>query len=188
LFDTILTALREPERFTAAGAFARPSLGTLVALGGTATLGVGAYGAAMHAHDGLAAAGFGLVAAIGAAGATWCATVPSLYVLGSLNGSRLDPYGVALTTLTMVSFGGVAMLASVPVLWFFETCLPVDGARLAVHVLTFAGVGLSMMDVWVRSMRRVEGGRLLHLAFLALFALVGLEMFLVFGLFDLGGL
>lgn len=187
MIPVLLHALREPERFTLAEAHARPSLGTLATLAGTATLGVGAYGAAMHAHAGLAGAGLGLLAAVAAAGATWTATLPSLYVLGSLNGSRLDLRGVALTTLTMVSFGGVAMLASVPVLWFFEVCAPFPAVRLAVNLVSFAGVGLSMADVWVRSMRRLEGGRFLHGAFLALFGAVGLEMFWVFGLFDLGG-
>lgn len=188
MLDTVLTALREPERYAQSHAFANPPLADLAALAGMATLGVGAYGAAMHAHAGVGAAALGLGAAVAAAGATWTATIPSLYVLGSLNGSKLDLRGVALTTLTMVSFGGVAMLASVPVLWFFEVCLPYGWARLLVNLVTFAGVGMSMADVWVRSMRRVEGTRLLHLSFLCLFGAIGLEMFWVFGLFNLGDL
>lgn len=179
----ILTALREPERFAGAQAHAAPPLSTLAGLAATATVGVAAYGAAMHAHAGLGAALHGLIAAVGAAGATWTATLPTLYILGSLNGSRLDLRGVALTTLVMVSFGGVAMLASVPVLWFFELCAQGSGTIVLVHLVTFAGVGLSMMDVWLRSMRRVEGFRWLHLAFLGLFGIIGLEMFTVFGLF-----
>ena len=119
----VLRALRTPEAFALESAeTAPPTVHAALAL--TASLGVGLYGLAMHLPQGLAAAAEGGVAAILAAGVAWSATLPSLYVIGSLNGSALSLRAVALATLLAVSFGGFAMIASIPVLWFFELCLP----------------------------------------------------------------
>lgn len=180
----VYQALREPESFAQAHA-ERPNSLTLAALVGTASLGVGAYGAAMHAWDGAAAMGQNGALAVAAAGIAWTASLPTLLVLGSMNGSRLRPAGVALATLITVSFGGLAMLASIPVLWFFELCVPYTAMRVFVNLLVFSGVGLCMGDVFLRVMARLEGFRFLHLAWLGLLSVVGAEMFYVLGLFNL---
>lgn len=183
-FPLVLHALREPERFAEEWTRDRVApLSLLASFAVTASVGVGAYGAAMHLHDGVIAAALGGGAAISAAGAAWSATVPSLYVLGTLNGSRLSLPSVLLATLVTVSFGGLAMLASVPVLWFFELCIPHDHMRVLVSLVVFAGVGVSMADVFFRVMARIEGGRFRHLAWLGLLSVVGVEMFYLFGLF-----
>jgi hypothetical protein len=196
--SAVRAALVAPETFARQAAEAPPApgpawlpigsradLSTMAALAATASLGVGAYGAAMHAHAGLARAASQGLLAVAAAGGAWCATLPALYVLGTLSGSRLAGRVVALGALVTVSFGGLAMLASVPVLWFVELCLPHGWARLLVALVSFAGVGLSMADVFLRVMGTLEGPRFRHLAWLLLLGLVGAELFWVVGLFDL---
>ena len=196
--SAVREALTRPERFTATMAAApagTPSrhlrlvhasdLPALLALGATASLGVGAYGAALHAHAGVGPALAGAGAAVAAAGAAWCATLPTLTIIGALQGSRLPARTVIIAALVTVSFGGLAMLASVPVLWFVELCLPHNWARLAVSLVSFAGVGLCMADVFGRVMAELEGHRARHLAWLLLLSLVGAELFWALGLFDL---
>jgi hypothetical protein len=181
----ILRALRTPEAFALESAeTAPPTVHAALAL--TASLGVGLYGLAMHLPQGLAAAAEGGVAAILAAGVAWSATLPSLYVIGSLNGSALSLRAVALATLLAVSFGGFAMIASIPVLWFFELCLPYVGVRLFINLIIFAGVGLSMLEVFRRVMTALEGPRAFHFLWMGLLSLLGAEMFALFGLFNLG--
>lgn len=183
--SSVLHALREPEAFTLQWSPDRPPpLSVLAALAMTASVGVGLYGAAMHAWQGGAEAAVNAGAAVAAAGIAWNATLPSLYVLGTFAGSRLPFRSLVLATLVTVSFGGVAMLASIPVLWFFELCAPHAAVRLLVTMLVFAGVGLSMSSVFLRVMNRLEGTRLLHLAWLGLLSVVGAEMFWVVGLFN----
>ncbi|MCB9791262.1 MAG: hypothetical protein H6741_00910 [Alphaproteobacteria bacterium] len=181
----VLSALREPEDFTASTC-ERVTLPTLAALALTASVGVATYGAAMHAWGGAAAMAEGALDALMGAGLAWTASLPSLYVIGSLLGSKLKLEHVALSSLVTVSFGGLAMLASIPVLWFFELCVPYAGVRLLVNALVFGGVGLSMVDVFLRVMARLEGRRFFHLAWLGLLSVVGAEMFWLFGLFNLG--
>jgi hypothetical protein len=139
----------------------------------------------LHAHAGALPALAGAGAAVAAAGAAWCATLPTLTVIGALQGSRLPARTVLIAAMVTVSFGGLAMLASVPVLWFVELCLPHAWARLGVSLVSFAGVGLSMGDVFSRIMADLEGHRARHFAWLLLLSLVGAELFWVLGLFDL---
>jgi hypothetical protein len=196
--EAVRHALIAPEAFTKAHAEAPAEAGprwltlvrtgdltTIAALGATASLGVGAYGAALHAHAGLLPALSAAGAAVSAAGAAWCTTLPALYVLGALGGSRLPARSVILGALVTVSFGGLAMLASIPVLWFVELCLPFGWARLLTALVSFAGVGLCMADVFSRVMATLEGGHVRHLAWLALLSMVGAEMFFVLGLFNI---
>lgn len=163
-----------------------PDLRVMGALTATASAGVGLYAAALHAFAGPLAMLTHAAAGVAAAGIAWSATLPALYVIDALTGSRLHARTVALAALVTVSFGGLAMLASIPVLWFFELCLPFAWARTAVALLTFGGVGLSMADVFLRVMARLEGRRLVHWGWLGLLGVVGAEMFALFGLFNLG--
>ncbi|MCB9759842.1 MAG: hypothetical protein H6739_08415 [Alphaproteobacteria bacterium] len=179
----VMQALKEPEAFAVerAEGVTWPTLGALVA---TASVGVGAYGAAMHAWEGAGAMLSAAVVATVAAGIAWSASIPSLYILGGLSGSSLRLPAILLASLITVSFGGLAMLASIPVLWFFELCVPHEVMRWAVNLVVFAGVGASMADVFLRVMTRLEGFSLRHPAWLALLSVVGAEMFYVLGLFD----
>ena len=195
-FRTVLQALRAPEDFAVRHAatpadppvcfgLSRSDLGRFGALSGCAALGVGAFGGALHAHGGALSMAHGAMGAVGAAGGAWVATLPALYVLGTLAGSPLRGRALLLGSLVTVSFGGLAMLASVPVLWFFELALPFGMTRLVVALLSFLGVGLCMSDVFIRVMAALGCRSLLNLAWLALLAATGGELFFVAGLFDL---
>ena len=193
---TVMTALRSPEAFALSrrdaptkpqtNQLSRQDLEDFAALALTASIGVGLYGAAAHAFDGVSAMAHHALGAVVAAGIAWTASLPSLYILGSLTGSKLPARTVTLATLITVSFGGLAMLASIPVLWFFEFVSPTAGMRLAIVLTSFVGVGLSMSDVFLRLMGALEKVRLLHLLWLGLLSVVGAEMFYVFGFFQLG--
>ncbi len=189
----VLRALREPERVARSRLDAAPEarirredVAEFAALAATASLGVGLYGAALHGFGGALSMLDHGVRAVVAAGIAWTATLPSLYILGSLTGSRLPAHAITRSSLITVSFGGLAMLASIPVLWFFEFISPTPWMRLAVVLVTFCGVGLSMSDVFLRVIGAQEKVRLLHLLWLALLSVVGAEMFYVLGFFELG--
>ena len=190
-------ALVEPEAFATSWAATAPGpeettllglgmadLPVMAGLVATASLGVGAYAAALHAHAGPVDLLSHGLSAILAAGVAWTASLPTLTVLGALTGSKLPVRSVLYAALVAVSFGGLAMLASLPVLWFFELALP-GATRLVVALITCAGVGVSMKDVFSRVMAALEGPRLLHHAWLLLLSVIGAEMFVVVGLFDL---
>lgn len=180
----VFDALRDPEPFVQAHLdVASPS--TLLALASSAAVGVGLYGAAMHAFQDAPAMISGGLGAAAAAGLAWTATLPALYILGSLAGSRLSLRSLLLATLVTVSFAGLALLASIPVLWFIELCAPYTWVRALTNVVVFGGVGLSMADVHLRVMERLEGLRLRHFGWLSLLAVLGAELFWVVGLADL---
>ena len=99
------------------------------------------------------------------AGLAWAIPLPALYILNSFSGSRLKPSTTLLAALVTTSWGGLALLASVPINWLFSTAvpeLPMFGPAaahrivIAVNLLVFAGVGVSMADVFSRVMERLE--------------------------------
>lgn len=182
--SNVLDALRDPEAFTLKWRD-QPPTSILAALSGTAAFGVALYGAAMHAFQGADAMLYNALGAAGMAGAAWGATIPALFVLGSLSGSRLSLRGVLLATLVTVSFSGLAMLASIPVLWFIELCAPWEPVRYLANVVIFGGVGLSMLDVHLRVGKALEGARFRHFAWLGLLGVLGAELFWVAGLWNL---
>ena len=124
-------ALREPEEFTLRwdrGA----GYQTLVwlALGLTAVLGTTMYGMTMGI-------GWGPAAMVGkatlltvAAGLAWAVPLPALYVLNSLAGSRLRASTTLLAALVTTSWGGLALVASVPINWFFSVAIPAQSPEL----------------------------------------------------------
>jgi hypothetical protein len=180
-------ALREPEWF----ALRWHMEGRLypwwvfAALGLTAIAGTTAYGMTM---------GFlagpermlrqGLVCTL-AAGIAWSLPLPALYILNSLTGSRLRASTTFLAALVTTSWGGLALLASIPLNLFFTAALPFREAVLVVNLIVFAGVGVAMIDVFCRVMERLEPrrGRLPAL-WLALVGALGAELFYAFGLFE----
>ena len=52
-----------------------------------------------------------------------------------------------LAALVTVSWGGLAMIASIPINWFFTATVPHAGFVLLVNLVVFAGVGVAMSDV-----------------------------------------
>jgi hypothetical protein len=149
------------------------------ALFATAVIGLAAYGLTMGLSQGYRTMLISALKAPFAAGLAWTVTVPSFYILRSAAGSKLDLSTTALAALITCSFGAMAMLAGVPVSWFFSLALPYEGVRLAVHLLVFAGVGVAMNDVFLRTMNK-------HLSWiwLGLICTIGTELMLLLGLFS----
>ncbi len=119
------------------------------------------------------------------AGLAWAIPLPALYILNSLSGSRLSPGSTLLAALVTVSWGGLAMIASIPINWFFTACIPHAGFVFCVNIVVFAGVGFSMIDVFNRVMRHLEPDRQITPAWwLYLVGAIGIELFYFFGLFN----
>ena len=183
-------ALREPEAFALRwreqGEEGVEPLSPVVflLLGLTAVLCTSAYGLTM---------GFGqspgVMIAKGinaplAAGLAWLISLPTLYIVNSLSGSKLDLPTTTLAALITVSFGALAMLASIPINWFFRVAVPAPGFTLFINLVIFTGVGLSMSDVFVRVMRALEPNRSFPALWLGLVAAIGTELFHLLGLFQ----
>jgi hypothetical protein len=190
-------ALREPEEFALRWhrEEARYSLGVWAALGFTAALGTTIYGMTMGLRHGAAVVAEKAALYTLAAGLAWAIPLPALYILNSLGGSKLRPSTTLLAALVTTSWGGLAMIASVPINWFFSTTvpdLPIVSAYWAaqivrgVNLLIFTGVGVSMADVFGRTIQRLEpqyGRR--PMWYLALVGILGAQLFYLFGLFEI---
>ena len=151
-WGAVIEALRQPEEF--ARAWDRSSRGQrpvswlpiYAVFFATAVLGTAAYGLTMGftrgAPDMLAKSWKAVVAAGGA----WATALPTLYIFNSLLGSRLRLSTTFLAALVTTSFGGLAMLASIPVNWIWSVAVPLAPWILAVNLVVFTGVGLAMAD------------------------------------------
>lgn len=159
----------------------------ILALLGTAAFGLAVYGAVMRMHAGPGSMLVGALRAPIAAGLAWTIALPALYIVGGSLGSKLDAGTTLLAAAITVAFGATAMLAGVPIAWFFAVAVDSEAVRLAVHVVSFAGVGICMSDVFLRVMAALEpeGGAGFRVAWLALLSVIGLELFLVFDVFTL---
>jgi hypothetical protein len=189
-------SLREPEQFAIAWhrEDVRYPLPVWLALAATAVAGTLVYGLTTGIHDGpptmLARSALLTIAA----GLAWGIPLPALYILNSLTGSRLRPSTTLLAALVTVSWGGLALLASVPINWFFSVAIPSLPAELigplwtarfvaVVNYLVFAGVGVAMADVFCRIVERLEPARGRQPGWLLLLvAAIGFQMAYVFGL------
>lgn len=179
-------ALREPELFAV-----RWNRGEVeyrwwvwVSLVATAISGTLLYGMTMgllgNADDIL----FKGMACTAAAGLAWAIPLPALYILNSLTGSRLSASSTLLAALVTTSWGGLAMLASIPINWFFMVAIPAPSFILLVNLIVFAGVGVSMNDVFRRVMQQLEPKRgVTPDWWLILVGVMGAELFYFFGLF-----
>jgi hypothetical protein len=133
-----------------------------------------------------------------AAGLSWVIPLPALYILNSLAGSRLRASTTLLAALVTTSWGGLALVASVPINWFFSVAVPtlpnelVGAAAIrwivsAVNVAVFLGVGVAMSDVFCRVVERLEPLRGKQPGWvLLLVGAIGLQLSYVFGLFQPG--
>ena len=179
-------ALREPEDFAC-----RSDTGEIeypwwvwVSLGLTAALGTTTYGMTMGLMGGTAdVLRKGLLCTL-AAGLAWGIPLPALYILNSLSGARLSAGSTLLAALVTTSWGGLAMIASIPINWFFTAAVPHAGFVLLVNLTVFAGVGVAMIDVFGRVMARLEPDRQAPPTWwLVLVGAIGCELFYFFGLF-----
>src|SRR5262249_22883979 len=111
-------------------------------------------------------------------------------------GSRLPASSTFLAALVTVSWGGLAMIAAIPISWFFTVSLPglVNHSSLPwlirlVHLFVFAGVGTAMIGVFIRVMKALEPERRgTPIWWLLVVAAIGTELFYAFGLFQLHSL
>jgi hypothetical protein len=119
-----------------------------------------------------------------AAGIAWSLPLPALYILNSVTGSRLRPSTTFLAALVTTSWGGLALIASVPINLFFTATLPYPAIVLLVNLIVFTGVGVAMVDVFCRVMEKLEPARGRWPAcWLILVGAIGAELFYAFGLF-----
>ena len=182
----VALALREPEEFAV-----RSETGQVrypwwvwLSLGLTAALGTTTYGMTMGLLGGAPdIIRKGLVCTL-AAGLAWGIPLPALYILNSLAGARLSAGSTLLAALVTTSWGGLAMIASIPINWFFTAAIPHPGFVLLVNLTVFAGVGVAMIDVFGRVMSRLEPAReRAPTWWLMLVGAIGCELFYFFGLF-----
>lgn len=119
-----------------------------------------------------------------AAGVAWSLPLPALYILNSLAGSKLRPSTTFLAALVTTSWGGLALIASIPISLFFSAALSFPWLVLLVHLIVFAGVGVSMIDVFGRVMAKLEPARgRTPIVWLCLVGTIGAELFYALGLF-----
>src|SRR5262249_774300 len=179
-------ALREPEEFAR-----RSEIGAVqypwwvwISLGLTAVLGTTTYGMTMGLMGGTSEGLRKVPLCTVAAGLAWGIPLPALYILNSLSGARLSAGSTLLAALVTTSWGGLAMIASIPINWFFTAAVPHTGFVLLVNLTVFAGVGVAMIDVFGRVMAHPEPRRQ-GAAELVVVAGggVGLRVFLFLGLF-----
>ena len=180
-------ALRDPEAFAARwnerrGEYQWP---VWIALLVTAIMGTTTYGMTMGLLGGAQSIAYKAFVCTLAAGLAWAIPLPALYILNSLSGSRLAASSTLLAALVTVSWGGLAMIASIPINWFCTATIPSSGFVLLVNLIVFTGVGVSMVDVFRRVMLRLEPQRqAAPLWWLAIVAIIGGELFYFFGLFQ----
>ena len=182
-------AVRRPEdlakRWRQRTAESGPPAAVIAVLLANAALGLGVYGLSMKMHEGPESMLFGAFYTPLAAGLAWCIAFPALYIIKRLLGSELDFSTTLFAATVTVSFGASAMLASVPVNWFFSLTLPWAATRLVVNLVVFAGVGFCMSDVFLRVMRHLEPdtGHKFAFLWLGLLSIIGAELFVLFGVF-----
>jgi hypothetical protein len=182
-------ALRDPEDFALGYHHDPAGNGVLVWAGlfGTAVLGTLTYGMTMGLLGGVDdVLRKGILCTLGA-GLAWSLPLPALYILNSLAGSQLPARSTVLAALVTTSWGGLAMMASIPVNWFFTVAVPHPTFVLLVNLTVFAGVGISMIDVFRRVMERLEPERgSAPVWWVVLVGVLGSELFYSFGLFQFG--
>lgn len=186
-FVHIGLALREPEEFAVAWNRGAASYRwwVWVSLIGTAIFGTFTYGMTMGLLGHTGDVFYKGMACTAAAGLAWSIPLPALYILNSLSGSRLPLSSTFLAALVTTSWGGLAMVASIPINWFFSVAVPHAGFVLLVNLIVFSGVGISMMDVFHRVMKSLEPKRdTTPMWWIVLVGAIGTELFCFFGLFN----
>ena len=179
-------ALRDPEEFAVVWNEGRSDYRWPVwaALLTTAIAGTLTYGMTMGLLGGAGDIFFKAFICTLSAGIAWAIPLPALYILNSLSGSRLSASSTLLAALVTVSWGGLAMIASIPINWFFTATIPHAGFVLAVNLVVFTGVGVAMIDVFRRVMARLEPQHVTPVWWLLLVGAIGGELFFFFGLFE----
>lgn len=182
-------ALRQPEEFLSRWhnqqeVYAWP---VWLVLALTAMVGTTTYGMTMGIMGGVERVALSGLTCTIAAGLAWGIPLPALYILNGLSGSRLTIGTTFLAALITTSWGGLAMIASIPITWFLTVAVPSRSFVLFVNLCVFAAVGIAMIDVFGRILERVEPTRgRKPVCWLALVGAIGSELFYFFGLFTYG--
>jgi hypothetical protein len=179
-------ALREPEAFALRwDREDRPyPWWVFAALALTAIAGTFTYGVTLGVLNGPGRMLFCGLALTVAAGIAWSLPLPALYILNSVTGSRLRLSSTFLAALVTTSWGGLALIASIPLNLFFSVALQSGEMMLLVNLILFGGVGIAMVDVFSRVIEKLEPARGRMPAFwLVLVWAIGTELFYAFGLF-----
>lgn len=165
-----------------------PNPAVFIALMVSAIGGLFVYGATMGLHAGPMAMLAAAAKAPLACGLAWAIALPGLYVLNAARGGEMDLSTTVLVALTASSFGALAMLAGAPVNWFFAVSVDIAAVRYLVNFTIFAGVGVAMADVFLRTMRVAEPDKGLGFAllWLGMLSILGIELQVLFDLFNLG--
>ncbi len=163
-----------------------PSWMVFIVLLLNALAGTVAYGMIMHMHRGASGMAEGAMLMPVTTGLAWLLAFPALYIINSMLGSRLDFTTTTLAASVTVSFGATAMLASIPITWFFSLALPFTAVHWAVNLVVFTGVAICMSDVFLRIMKALEPRRSSFYAFvwLLLLSAIGMQLFWLFGLLN----
>jgi hypothetical protein len=180
-------ALHEPEQFAQHWQLGqrRYAWWVWLALMLTAIVGTTTYGMTMGILGGVDRVLWAGISCTIAAGLAWGIPLPALYILNSILGSKLPFSSTLLAALVTTSWGGLAMIASIPINWFFTVAVPYEPFILVVNLLVFAGVGVAMIDVFGRVMQTLEPSRgRWPTLWLLLVAAIGGELFYLFGLFN----
>lgn len=180
-------ALREPEEFAARWNRNQVQYHWWVwfSLMATAILGTMTYGMTMGLSGTVRDVVFKGFTLTLAAGLAWGIPLPALYILNSQSGSKLRASSTLLAALVTTSWGGLAMMASIPINWFFTVAVPSPGFILFINLVIFAGVGVAMIDVFHRVMQRLEPKRgATPVWWLGIVGTIGAELFYFFGLFQ----
>lgn len=180
-------ALHEPEEFALAWHTSqqRYPWWVWIALAATAVVGSTTYGMTMGILGGAERVLSAGITCTIAAGLAWSIPLPALYILNSMSGSRLSISTTVLAALVTTSWGGLAMMASIPINWFFTVAVPYEPFILSVNLAVFGGVGVAMVDVFGRVMQKLEPGRgRWPTVWLMLVGAIGGELFFFFGLFQ----
>ena len=179
-------ALRDPESFAVrwnTGEVRYP-LWVWGALLMTAVVGTTTYGMTMGLLGGTWQVLYKGAAFTLAAGIAWAIPLPALYILNSYSGSRLPAGSTLLAAVVTVSWGGLALIASIPINWFFTASVPHSGFIFLVNLVVFTGVGISMADVFRRVMHKLEPERnVTPMWWLVLVGAIGIELFFFVELF-----
>jgi hypothetical protein len=186
-FAHIGQALREPEGFALRWhrEGAPYAWWVFAALALTAIAGTTTYGLSMGVLQGPPRMLVCAWAFTFAAGMAWALPLPALYILNCLSGSRLRISTTFLAALVTTSWGGLALIASIPINWFFTVAIPDRFFVLGVNLVIFFGVGVAMVDVFARVIASLEPNRGRWPTFwLVLVGAIGAELFYAFGLFD----
>src|SRR5687768_9334290 len=154
-------ALREPEALALRWHHEGTPYDAVVfaALALTAIVGTTTYGMVMGLLGGTREMFLDGLRCTAAAGIGWSLPLPALYILNSLSGSRLRASTTFLAALVTTSWGGLAMIASIPINWFFTAAVPIPWFVLLVNLVVFTGVGIAMIDVFSRVMEKLEPER-----------------------------